>query len=134
MPRTGYRLLPLLLVSLPLIGCAPLEPARLPDQSVIALLDGQAVPPDCSQFEEASVYRDGPLQLARRPTVAFGCATYTNLARMLARPADLVAPRRYAGQSGTNAGNAVQRYYDNKVTPFGNTGTTSISGSSGGSN
>lgn len=134
MPRTAYRALSLLLVGLPLIGCAPLEPARLPDQSVIALLDGQAVPPDCSRLEEASVYRDGPLQLTQRPTIAFGCATYTNLARMLARPADLAAPGRYRGQSGTAAGDAVQRYYDNKVTPFTGSSTTSVSGSSGGSN
>jgi pilus assembly protein CpaD len=96
-------------------GClsAP-PPLNLPDASSIGF-DGQhAVPPDCAQLVEPSHLVDAG---HARPGVAFGCATYTNLAAMLARPADLAAPLPYAGADAAVAASAVRRYDEDRVTP-----------------
>jgi len=131
-----------------LCACAPLTVARLPDTSVIGMADGALMAPDCRAMQQPSEMpmRDGLLQLTPRPSVAFGCATYSNLAKMLVNPQDLVQPQPYPGQSATTAGAAVQRYYDDKVKALHDSATTDVksgnssssgstgsSGSSGGS-
>ena len=113
-----------------LAGCAQQQTTWLPGPDIIQLADNQALPPDCRSLAEPSMFRGGTWQLEQRPTIAFGCATYGNLARMVANPQDLAHPAPYAGQDAVTAGAAVQRYHDNKVTPLSGGGTTgSIAGS-----
>jgi type IV pilus biogenesis protein CpaD/CtpE len=93
-------------------GCFSPPPLNLPDASVIGF-DGQhAVPPNCTQLIEPALLVDAG---RARPGVAFGCATYTNLAAMLARPADVVAPLPYAGADAALAASAVRRYDEDRV-------------------
>ncbi|TDR80247.1 CpaD family pilus assembly lipoprotein [Paludibacterium purpuratum] len=106
------------------------QTAHMPDATVITVRDGQAIGPDCNKLEDEPYLNNGWLQAVHRPEVAFGCATYNNLARMIANPQDLVDPKRYPGPGATNSGAAVQRYYDDKVkapTTGGST-TTAVSG------
>lgn len=70
--------------------------------------------PDCA----ALVTPSEAISAASRPSMAFGCATYTNLTNMVADPADLVAPRRFGGPDGTTSATAVDRYHQDKVTPL----------------
>lgn len=83
----------------------------------------RAVPPECEPLLQ-------PSQLNKasdiRLSIAFGCATYTNLAEQLARPQDLTHPRPYAGQSADTAGAAVQRYRENQVIPLKGTQSTNV--------
>lgn len=83
----------------------------------------RAVPPDCSALAQPSQYNKAD---DLRMSVAFGCATYTNLANQVARPKDLVQPESYAGQSADTAGAAIQRYRENAVTPLRGTRSTDI--------
>jgi pilus assembly protein CpaD len=126
----------LMLLAGTLGGCA--FPARhamqMPDPGVIQtvrLADGREVllPPDCAALLDPSrLDRPG----GRRPDIAFGCATYTNLARSIARPQDLTRPAAHAGQDAGAAASAVQRYRDNEVTPLNRNSTLdSPAGSSG---
>lgn len=108
-----------------LCSCMTLTPAHLPSEQLISLQNGAAQGPDCRALQDTSEFTDGPLQLTGRPSVAFGCATYNNLAKMIANPQDLRHPRHYPGQSAPTAGAAVQRYYDNKVKELLSTTTTS---------
>lgn len=83
--------------------------------------------PDCSQLitpneSESMMART---YAAPRPTMAFGCATYSNLSRIIADPADLDQPAPLDEADGTATTGAVQRYHDNKVTPLRATSTTS---------
>ena len=112
-------------LSLPALlgGCAPLSDAYMPSASTLSVKNGAVVPPDCDKMREDSTFNDGPFNLSSRASLAFGCATLNNLARMVDNPRDLVAPRPYPGQSATTAGAAVQRYYDGKVTPFMTSGS-----------
>src|SRR5690554_5034765 len=74
--------------------------SSVPDPSVIQVTQTgstyQAVPPDCGPLLQ-------PSQLNKaddlRMSIAFGCATYTNLAEQVADPGDMVAPKAYRGQS-----------------------------------
>lgn len=101
--------------------------STLPDSSVIRVTQTeagfQAIPPECARLLEPSRLNkfDDP-----RPAVAFGCATYTNLAEQLARPQDLTHPAPYAGQSPDTAAAAVQRYRENAITPLRSTSATDI--------
>ncbi len=111
------------------------EPIEVPEPGVIRLQadangEWHAVAPDCTRLLVAPRL---PTWRGDRPTAAFGCATYTNLARQLARPEDLEAPRPYAGQDPTTAAGAIERYHDNAVTPLNDTSTrtTADSGSGG---
>lgn len=61
-------------------------PTDQPGLAVLAYEKLVAIPPKC-QIEEATLY--GP---RRTQSPAFGCAMQTNLAAMVANPADLVAP------------------------------------------
>ncbi|TKC86257.1 hypothetical protein FAZ69_20585 [Trinickia terrae] len=102
-----------LLAPLALAGCLSAPPPRgMPDSSVIGFNGTQAVPPDCEQLVERSHFVDAGF---RRPGVAFGCATYTNLAGMLARPEDLVDSVPYGGADAGTAAQAVRRYEEDKV-------------------
>lgn len=125
---TTALLAALLLVS----GCAfpRKDLASMPDPSVIQVVqtaDGKwvAVPPDCTPLQQPSRYDNFN---NRRMSVAFGCATYSNLAGSVARPTDLVAPRSYSGMHADSAGLAVQRYRVNEVEALRETQTTSVAG------
>ncbi|KVD79248.1 hypothetical protein WS62_27760 [Burkholderia sp. ABCPW 14] len=101
------------LTPLALASClsAP-PPLDLPDASIIRFDGVHAVPPDCIQLTEPSHLVDAGF---RRPSVAFGCATYRNLAAMLARPEDLVAPAPYAGADAAGAADAVRRFIEDRI-------------------
>lgn len=83
--------------------------------------------PDCAALATPSEYGDAD----NRPTMAFGCATYSNLGRMLSDPADLESPRNFGGADATTSAAAVDRYHRNKVTPLRQTSATNGLGSSG---
>jgi hypothetical protein len=114
-----------------LAGCMSSHPPLdMPDASVIGFTPGEgghAVPPSCATLNQRSGMSDAGV---RRPGVAFGCATYSNLAAMLARPADLIAPRPYAGADAALAASAVRRYEEGRVAPLGNTSTSGYATSS----
>ncbi|QQK00816.1 hypothetical protein JG536_21380 [Burkholderia ambifaria] len=96
-----------------LAGClsAP-PPINLPDARAIGFDGVRAVPPDCAALMQPSHLVDAGFG---RPGVPFGCATYTNLATMLARPEDLVAPVPYGGADAQVAADAVRRYVEDRV-------------------
>lgn len=79
--------------------------------------------PDCGKLQQPSQHNKAD---DLRLSIAFGCATYSNLADQVARPEDLVAPKAYGGQSADTAGAAVQRYRDNEVTPLRGTSSTDV--------
>ncbi len=114
---------PLLILLAALSGCMSTPPPlSMPDSSVIGFDGTHAVPPDCAKLEQPSHLVDAG---AGRSSVAFGCATYTNLANMLARPADLVQPIPYAGTDAALGASAVRRYEEGQATPLNTTSTTS---------
>jgi pilus assembly protein CpaD len=119
-----------------LAGCmsAP-PPLGMPDVSAIGFTPGdgdRAVPPSCDALNEPSHMIDAG---SARPGIAFGCATYSNLAAMIARPADLVAPLPYAGADAPLAASAVRRYDEGRATPLNSpSGYSSSSSSSSTSN
>ncbi|AOJ70201.1 MULTISPECIES: CpaD family pilus assembly lipoprotein [Burkholderia] len=104
----AFALTPLALASC--LSAPP--PLDLPDASAIGFDGVRAVPPDCGRLAEPSHFVDAGY---RRPSVAFGCATYRNLAAMLARPEDLVAPVPYAGADAAFAADAVRRFMEDRV-------------------
>jgi len=105
-----------LAVTLLLSGCLSVhQPLGLPDSSVLSYDGTRVVPPDCNALSAPSTLLDAGEQ---RPSVAFGCATYTNLGAMIARPADLVAPLPTAAPSAAMGAAAVRRYYEGTVTPY----------------
>ncbi|MGN6314795.1 CpaD family pilus assembly lipoprotein [Trinickia sp.] len=112
------------LLSVLLAGClSTAPPIGMPDATVIGVEDGHVVPPDCDALATPTNFRDAG---AKRPTNAFGCATYRNLAAVLVRPADLVAPRPFAGADAPVAASAVHRYETGKITPLPTTETSSF--------
>jgi hypothetical protein len=108
-----------------LSGCmSEHPPLGMPNDSVIGFTadgGGKAIPPQCDQLNQPSHMIDAG---RGRPGVAFGCATYSNLAAMLARPADLVAPEPYAGADATLGANAVRAYEEGRAQPLKSTSTT----------
>ncbi len=105
-----------LIVPLLLSGCMSAhQPLGLPDSSVLSYDGTRVVSPDCNALSAPSTLLDAGF---RRPSVAFGCATYTNLGAMLARPADLVAPLPLAAPNAGEGAAAVRRYDEGKVTPL----------------
>ncbi len=106
-------------------------PLGMPDASVIGYVPGEngghAVPPSCEALSEAAPMRDAGM---RRPSVAFGCATYSNLAAMVARPADFVSPRPYAGADAPLAASAVRRYEEGRAMPLSGAYSSSSASSS----
>lgn len=100
----------------------------VPDVSVIRVVQGPdgrlvAQAPDCTPLLQPSQYHGFN---NTRPAIAFGCATYSNLAASLARPADLVSPRSFAGPQPDAAALAVHRYRLNQVEPLRETRSTNV--------
>lgn len=110
-----------------LAGCmSPQPPHGMPDVSVIGFApdgDGRAIPPSCESLNQPSGMVDAGMA---RPGIAFGCATYSNLAAMIARPADLVDPRPYAGAAASTAIDAVRRHEEGRLAPFESPATTTV--------
>jgi hypothetical protein len=108
-----------------LAGCmSEHPPLGMPNDSVIGFTSadgGGAVPPQCDQLNQPSHMVDAG---RGRPGVAFGCATYSNLAAMLVRPADLVAPLPYAGADAALGASAVRAYEEGRTQPLRSTSTT----------
>jgi len=100
-------------------------PLDLPDPSVIGVVPGhggRALAPACAALDQPSNLRDAG---SARPGMEFGCATYSNLAAMLVRPDDLVAPRPYAGADAPLAASAVRRYEEERTRPLRDSNATS---------
>ncbi len=108
-----------------LAGCmSEHPPLGMPDDSVIGFTaqgGGRALPPQCDRLDQPSHMIDAGRS---RPGVAFGCATYSNLAAMLVRPADLVAPLPYAGADAALGASAVRAYEEGRTHPLNPTSTT----------
>jgi type IV pilus biogenesis protein CpaD/CtpE len=84
----------------------------MPNESVIGY-DGHAVvPPDCANLSRPSLLTDAGL---RRPSMEWGCATYTNLAAQLAHPEDAVKPQTLGPADAAVAASAVRRYQSGRV-------------------
>jgi pilus assembly protein CpaD len=98
-------------------GCFK-PPRDMPDQSVIGFDGKNAVPPDCTELARGSVLTDAGWH---RPSMQWGCATYTNLAAQVANPKDLVAPRKLAPADAAVAASAVRRYETGHVIPLDTT-------------
>lgn len=108
-PRIPARLSVGVLLCAALSACmSERPPLDLPNASVITFDGIQAHGPDCASIAIPSHLRDPDLM--EHPSIPFGCANYTNLAVQLARPADAVAPRPYAGADGTAAVRGMQIY------------------------
>jgi type IV pilus biogenesis protein CpaD/CtpE len=86
-----------------------------------------AAPPDCDKLPHPSQFNAAQ---SPRPDIAFGCATYTNLAAQIANPKDLARPAPYAGQHADTAGAAVTRYRAGKVEDLNSTSSTRKAGAS----
>lgn len=97
---------PCVTAALLLTGCLK-PPIGMPDATVIGYDGHRAVPPDCRDLAAPSLLLDGGVP---RPSVAWGCATFTNLAAQVANPRDLVAPARLGPADAAVAASAVQRY------------------------
>lgn len=114
MPDQSLRFARLLLGALPCLALAACMSARpplgLPDARVVGFDGTSARAPDCRAMALPSTLRDPDLLV--HPEIPFGCANYTNLAAQLARPADIAAPKPYAGADGGVAERSVQ-HYDN---------------------
>lgn len=108
-----------------LAGCMSAHPPLgMPDDSVIGFSaqdGGRAIPPQCARLNQPSHMTDAG---RHRPGVEFGCATYSNLATMLVRPADLVAPVPYAGADATLGASAVRAYEEGRSQPLKPSSTT----------
>jgi pilus assembly protein CpaD len=108
-------------LGLPLAGCFIKPPLNMPDARVVGF-DGQAaVAPDCEQLTRASLLFDAGI---RRPSMQWGCATYTNLAAQVANPQDLVKPQTLGPADAAVAASAVHRYETGQVIPLDTTTTT----------
>ncbi|MFT0172227.1 CpaD family pilus assembly lipoprotein [Paraburkholderia mimosarum] len=120
------RLIVIGLLPLALAACMSAHPPLgLPDASVIGFDGHEAIPPDCAALDQPATLIDAG---HARPGMAFGCATYTNLAAMLARPADLVQPQPYAGAEASMASSAVRRFEENRIKQPNVTSTTARTG------
>lgn len=108
-----------------LSGCMSAHPPLgMPSDSVIGFTSaggGRAIAPQCDELNQPSHMIDAG---HGRPGVAFGCSTYSNLAAMLARPADLVAPLPYAGADAALGASAVRAYKEGRTHPLNPTSTT----------
>jgi pilus assembly protein CpaD len=110
----GFLLVCSSVATLALGGC--LQPPRgMPDPSVIGYDGHDILPPDCKSLKRPSLLLDGGVP---QPSVAWGCATYTNLAAQVADPQDLVAPHAVGPADAAVAASAVRRYESGHVTPL----------------
>lgn len=111
------RLLTLLLactVAASVSGCFK-PPRGMPDQSTIGFDGHSALPPDCASLARPSVLTDAGWH---RPSMEWGCATYTNLAAQVAHPQDLVKPQPLGPADAAVAASAVHRYETGHVIPL----------------
>lgn len=127
--QRGLQWILILAAGLTLTACAfPRKDfSSVPDPGIIVLTQSgpgyRASGPDCSTLLQPSQYNKAD---DLRMSIAFGCATYTNLAEQLARPDDLIRARSYGGQSAETATTAVERYRKGTITPLRETGTTDV--------
>lgn len=103
-----------------LAGCFTKPSIGMPDASTLSYDGHSVVGPDCTELERQSLVTNAGF---RRPSIAFGCATYTNLAAQIARPTDIVAPQPMGPADGAVAAAAVRRYETDTVTPLDPTST-----------
>ena len=101
-------------VALGASGCFK-PPRNMPNESVIGYDGQRAVPPDCASLARASLLTDAGV---KRPSMEWGCATYTNLAAQVAHPEDLVKPRTLGPADAAVAASAVHRYETGHVIPL----------------
>jgi pilus assembly protein CpaD len=94
-----------------LAGCFK-SPIDMPHQSVITSDGNTLTPPDCSDLQSPSELTDAGL---RRPSVAWGCATYTNLAAQIAHPEHFNHPVELGPADAAMAASAVHRYENGKA-------------------
>jgi type IV pilus biogenesis protein CpaD/CtpE len=94
-------------------GCKP--PRSMPNESVIGYDGHDAVPPDCANLTRSSNLTDAGFG---RPSMAWGCAYYTDLAAQIANPKDLVEPRKLGPADAAVAASAVSRYETGRVIPL----------------
>ncbi|OIQ90318.1 pilus biogenesis CpaD protein (pilus_cpaD) [mine drainage metagenome] len=110
----------------PGVAALSAQPSGGPD-SVVMIYHLAATAPDCAALVTPSEAEDAAI----RPRMSFGCATYANLAAMVADPADLESGRSLAGPDGAVTAAGVERYQAGKVTPLlKNSSTSSMSSSS----
>lgn len=104
----------LCVTALALGGCFK-PPVSMPDTRVIGYDGKHLTPPDCSKLEHPSLLSDAGVP---RPSMAWGCATYTNLAAQIANPQDFVAPQPLGPADAAIAASAVRRYETEHVYPL----------------
>jgi type IV pilus biogenesis protein CpaD/CtpE len=104
-------------LAVPLAGCLK-PPVGMPDARIVSYDGNGAVPPDCDKLQRDSLLADGGV---RRPSMQWGCATYTNLAAQLARPEDAVHPQTLGPADAAVAASAVNRYENGRVIPLDTT-------------
>lgn len=103
-----------------LAGCLTKPSIGMPDASTLSYDGHSVIGPDCEALERESLVTNAGF---RRPSVAFGCATYSNLAAQIARPADIEAPLPMGPADGAVAAGAVRRYQTGTVIPLDTTST-----------
>lgn len=79
--------------------------------SVLTVFHLTAVAPSC----DTMVTPSETIDQTGRPSISFGCATYTNLAAMVADPADLANGRELGPANGPSMDAAIDRYQNDKV-------------------
>lgn len=84
----------------------------MPNESSIGFDGHSALPPDCTTLARPSILTDAGW---RRPSMEWGCATYTNLAVQLARPEDAAKPQTLGPADAAVAASAVRRYQSGRV-------------------
>lgn len=97
-----------------LTGCLPAA-RGMPDVDVIGYDGKNAIPPDCEALTRWSLLLDAGVP---RPSMQWGCATYTNLAAQVANPRDFVAPAKLGPADAAVAASAVRRYETGRVIPL----------------
>ena len=95
-------------------GCFK-PPRNMPDPSTIGFDGRSTLPPDCASLARPSVLTDAGWH---RPSMEWGCATYTNLAAQVAHPQDLVKPEPLGPADAAIAASAVRRYETGHVIPL----------------
>ncbi|KMZ12889.1 hypothetical protein BHUM_00856c [Candidatus Burkholderia humilis] len=96
-----------------LTGCFQ-PPRNMPNESVIGFDGANAIAPDCDALSRPSILTDAG---KHRPSMQWGCATYSNLVAQLARPRDLVEPQPLGPADGAAAA-AMGRYETGHIIPL----------------
>lgn len=108
---------------------AVIERPGVAPQNALQFLRVTVGTPDCA----AMVTRSEATETMDRPNMSFGCATLSNLGRIVTDPADLVRGRAYGGEGGVPAAQGVDRYNQGKVAPLRRTTSAGVNGNSGSS-